>query len=78
MSSFAELAVELKMIAWREAAGVEALEALAARSGERVFEVALREATLSARRAGEASGLLKALIPHEGRVRDLLEGGEPS
>lgn len=71
-ASFAELAVELKMAAFREAAGAEALEVLAARSGERVFEAALREARLSAKLTGEAHELLKALIPHEDAVRAMI------
>lgn len=72
-ASLAELAVELKMAAFREAAGVEALEILAARSDQRVFEVALREARLSAERVGQAATLLRALIPHEPAVLALLE-----
>lgn len=72
-ASFAEIAVELKMIAFREACGVEAMEVLAARSGEKVFEISLREARLGARRLGEAYDLIRALIPHETLVRGLVE-----
>lgn len=72
--SLAELAIELKLVAWREAVGVEALEVLAAQSpDQRVFAAALREARLSAALVGEAYGLLRALIPHEPAVRALLD-----
>jgi len=75
-ATFAELAVELKFLAQREAIGAEQLEFLAARSEEKVFVVAFREAQISSRRIGEAYELLKALIPYEPAVRALLvEGG---
>lgn len=74
-STFAEMAVALKAIAFAEACGAEALEIMAARSDEAVFTVTLREARLSARHAGEAYALIRSLIPHEDLVKQLIEAG---
>lgn len=78
VASLAELAVQLKMTAWREACGVEALEEMAARApDERVFAVSLREARLCADLIGQAYELMKALIPHEQAVHKLIAAERP-
>lgn len=75
-ASFAALAVELKLVAKREAHGVEALELLAAKQPQQVFEATLKHARESAALVAQAHYLLKALIPHECAVRALLEADD--
>ena len=72
MTSFANLAIEIRLAASREALGAEALEMLAARSDEAVFSTTLKEVRQSGARLGEAYELIRALIPHEAAVRSLL------
>lgn len=72
MTSFAALAVEIRLAATREAMGAEALEMLAAGSAEAVFTTTLKEVRETGARLGEAYELLKALIPHEATIRAMI------
>lgn len=72
MTPFADLAAELRSAATREAYSFDALELLAAKSGEPSFVETLANVRLSGARLGEAYELLKALIPHEAAVRRLV------
>lgn len=71
-SSFAQLAVEIRLAASREAMGAEALEMLAARSDEPVFATTLNEVRATGAKLGEAYNIFLALIPHEAAVRAMI------
>lgn len=72
-ASFADLAFELRLLAWREAAGVEQLTVFAARHPElSAFAISAETASRSAERIGDAFRLFEALAPHEREARRLL------
>jgi hypothetical protein len=75
VAPFAELAVELGMIAFREALGAEALEGLAARNPVPTFVNTLAQVRRDAELAAQAAALIKALIPVEAQVRALVLAG---
>lgn len=70
-TSLAELAVEIRMAASREAASLNALEYLAATTGHDAVKTTLASVKLSGARLGEAYELIRALIPHEKVIREL-------
>lgn len=76
MSSFTDLAVALHGAATREAFGAEQLEIWAARSDEPVFKITLAEVRRTGACIGEAYELIRALIPHERTIRDLIAAAE--
>lgn len=76
MSSFDELAVEVRCAASYYAQVADATEILAARSEAAVFETTLKEVRASGKRLGEVYALLRALQPHEATVRGLIDLAE--
>lgn len=77
-ASFAEISVDLLMLAHREAMGIEALEVFAARyPSDPTFRV-----VADIRRAAETLGDLhrhfRTLAPHEAEVRALLRNLDPN
>lgn len=77
-ASFADIAVDLFLIAQREAGAVNQLEIFAARYPGVSAERVLADARASAERAGQTYHFVKALIPHEAAIRAFAASIEPS
>ncbi|WP_336801537.1 hypothetical protein [Kaistia sp. MMO-174] len=71
-ASLADIAVDLFLIAQREAGTVSQLEVFAARYPSATAERTLAEARATAERAGQTYHFVKALIPHEATLRALV------
>jgi hypothetical protein len=72
-ASFADMAVELRLLCLRETAGLELLEVQAA--GNKVIASVLPDLRASVVRAAAAADLMKALIPFEPTILALLAVG---
>jgi len=71
-ASLADIAVDLFLIAQREAGTVCQLEVFAARYPSPSAERTLAEARAAAERAGQTYYFVKALIPYEATLRALI------
>lgn len=76
-TSFADIAVDLFLIAQREAGAVSQLEVFAARYPGEAVERVLADARASAERAGQMYYFVKALIPFEAEIRAFAASVEP-
>ncbi len=77
-ASFAEIAVDLFLIAQEQAGIVSQLEVFAARWPSQAASLTLAETKASAERAGEMYRFIKAMIPHEAAIRAAVRALEPA
>ncbi|MCX5495392.1 hypothetical protein OSH11_11800 [Kaistia dalseonensis] len=76
-ASFAEVAVDLFLIA-RDLAGiVSQLEVFAARWPSTAATITLTDTKASAERAGQMYRFVKAMIPHEAAIRSAVQALQP-